>query len=80
MGQRPKRIQEDLTTWILSLEEHIQKPIVVTLLVEAGKVKFLFARDKNDYLDKEIEPDDGEPEINPKDIPIKAMQIEDYIG
>lgn len=63
MGKARKETKEALEDWLLEFEEHIGRGVVVSLLVEKGKVSFVSCVDRKRYLSSEEEEDDDESGI-----------------
>jgi len=41
MAERNKKDETDYETWLLNFEKQVGKPVVVSLLIERGKVEFI---------------------------------------
>ncbi|MBN1385381.1 hypothetical protein JW968_00195 [Candidatus Woesearchaeota archaeon] len=76
---------KDYEAWLLGFEKQMERPCVVSLLIEHGKVQVVACFDKKRYLDQpEHDSDDGEPEIDYKkilkDVSPEYLVSRDYIG
>ena len=41
MAERNKKDETDFETWLLNFEKQVGRPVVVSLLIERGKVEFI---------------------------------------
>ena len=84
MDKKPKKDKKDFEAWLLGFEKQINKPCVVSLLIEEGGIEFLACWDKKRYLDLDNEPDEGEPSIDfekaKKEVKSLHLDYKTYIG
>lgn len=60
-GTRQK-IKKDYESWLLNFENQMEKPCIVSLLIERGRIQVVACFDKHRYLDEpEHDGDDEEP-------------------
>lgn len=82
MAKIRKKTQEALEEWLLGFERHVGRGVVVSLLVEKGKVGFVSCVDRRRYLSDETDVDSEEGiSLHNKKNKVPALKIAgSYIG
>lgn len=60
MVQRNKKDKKNIEEWLLGFENLVDNPVVISVLVEEGNIKFLSCLDKKRYLDHDSEGGEDE--------------------
>lgn len=84
MAKENKKNQQDFKAWLLKFEKQIGRGVVVSLLIDKGKIDFLSCVDSKRYL-QDLSGDEEEyPSINLKDkienLNTMDLDYKDYIG
>jgi len=79
MDQERKKTIKNYEAWLLSFERLAGKPVVVSLLVDKGRIEFVTCLDRKRYLDL-IDDEGDDPSVELVALKHKDLNLKNYIG